>query len=564
MFNLSDKELDRLAREAATEYDPGDLTGPGSWDRLQLRLDTEIGYPRLNFFRSLGRMSFYYAPAILLLAGASYFLFRSTRSHPATHPPGSPATTRAEPSGSPPVIKITPIQPSSANVDRSIKNQNSTYRPTFTPSPVRSASGATKDPYAGQGSPSARSGLHQALTNASGQTALSGKATASGQTTAFGQPTASGKTRASEKTTAPEKIAASGKAVAAGNKAEAQNGSLSTQADAANSSNRGETNGTSGSPTNTIGSATNASGSGTPNPASGATHASNRNRPDNGGSLTGHITNSMTGTDQTSDKTSSAPAHLSHSMVDGIKPLGPQSPAIDDSALRTLSPPPGAKTAELVNPGKPPPHSLHIDRRLQLGLSVAPDFTSVNSLAGDKPGSIIGITVGYQFFSRWHLQTGFLLAHRNYAAAQEDYHVPYDYYRMNNMHDVYFVKGNLDLFEIPLNLRYDFSIAGNTSFFVSGGISSYLLRNENCDYYFDLFGRTVYEEFKYGHHQNSLFSTVNLSMGVETGLTNSLSLLIAPYIKMPTAGLGFGRMEMNSVGVEFGLKYSPILRRKRR
>jgi hypothetical protein len=34
-------------------------------------------------------------------------------------------------------------------------------------------------------------------------------------------------------------------------------------------------------------------------------------------------------------------------------------------------------------------------------------------------------------------------------------------------------------------------------------------------------------------------------------------------MKIPTTGLGFGRIEMNSVGVEFGLKYAPVLRRKR-
>ncbi len=206
---------------------------------------------------------------------------------------------------------------------------------------------------------------------------------------------------------------------------------------------------------------------------------------------------------------------------------------------------------------------MRVNRSLQLGFSLAPDFTSVNSLAGDKPGSSIGITADYQLLNRLHIHTGFLLSHKNYTAAEQDYHVPYNYYRMNNMHYVSFVKGTLNLWEIPLALRYDFSVTGNTIFFISGGASSYMLTHENCNYYFDLFGRTAREEFKYGAHNLSLFSTVDLSMGVETGLSNSLSFLVAPYMKLPTTGLGFGKVEMNSVGIDFALKYTPVLKRKR-
>jgi len=54
--------------------------------------------------------------------------------------------------------------------------------------------------------------------------------------------------------------------------------------------------------------------------------------------------------------------------------------------------------------------------------------------------------------------------------------------------------------------------------------------------------------------KNYLFSTVNLSMGVETGLSNSLSLLIAPYVKVPTRGMGFGQVQITSVGLQFCLK----------
>ena len=134
----------------------------------------------------------------------------------------------------------------------------------------------------------------------------------------------------------------------------------------------------------------------------------------------------------------------------------------------------------------------------------------------------------------------------------------------NNMKGVDFVKGTMNLLEIPLNLRYDFSVTGNTIFFASGGVSTYLSGKENCSYYYDFFGREVCRDFRYTNQHNGLFSSANLSLGVETGISNSVSVLVAPYMKLPISDIGFGRIRMNSVGINFALRYSPVISRKRK
>jgi len=234
---------------------------------------------------------------------------------------------------------------------------------------------------------------------------------------------------------------------------------------------------------------------------------------------------------------------------------------VDDSALKAAAATGVAGPIRLdkKNPG------LRISRPLQFGLSFSPDFASVHSLAGDRPGSSIGLTLDYQFTDRLYLSTGLLLTRKNYASSPQDYHVPDNYYRINNIHDVSLIKGSFYMLEIPLNLRYDFLLTGNTVFFLSGGASSYLMTSEHSQYYFNLFGRQTCQDFKgvEARNKNYLFSSVNLSMGVETGLSNSLSLLIAPYVKVPTAGMGFGQVQITSVGLNFALKYAPVLSRKR-
>jgi hypothetical protein len=194
---------------------------------------------------------------------------------------------------------------------------------------------------------------------------------------------------------------------------------------------------------------------------------------------------------------------------------------------------------------------------------VSPDFASVNALAGDKPGSSIGLTVDYQILDRWHLGTGLLFSRKNYTARGTDYKVPHDYYRSVGLKGVDFVKGAMNMLEIPINLRYDFSVTGNTVFFASGGVSTYLFGSERSKYYFDFFGREVCREFQYTNKQ-SILSSANLSFGVETGVSNDFSIMVAPYMKLPLSDLGFGRIRMSSVGINVGLRYSPVLSRKRK
>jgi hypothetical protein len=251
-----------------------------------------------------------------------------------------------------------------------------------------------------------------------------------------------------------------------------------------------------------------------------------------------------------------APSGPSRSFIQ--RPQFPRThPTISDSALRAYT------AATPTNPGKKSGPSLRISRPLTFGLQIAPDFSSVNALAGDKPGSTIGLTVDYQILDRWHLGTGLLFSRKNYTARATDFKTPPDYYRSVGLKGVDFIKGSLNMLEIPINLRYDFSVTGNTIFFASGGVSTYLFGSEHSKYYFDFFGREVCREFHYTNKQNIL-SSANLSLGVETGVSNDLSILVAPYMKLPLSDLGFGRIRMSSVGINVGLRYSPVLSRKRK
>jgi hypothetical protein len=256
-----------------------------------------------------------------------------------------------------------------------------------------------------------------------------------------------------------------------------------------------------------------------------------------------------------------APARqLSLSTVRG--PVPTKRPgSVSDSALRAF-------TVKAIPTPIRRKAGVYVNRSLQIGVLVAPDFSSVNSMAGDKPGSSIGLTADYQFAHRWYIGSGLLFSRKNYAAAPPNFHAPNGYYTYNNMTqngapDVDFIKGSFNMLEIPLNLRYDFSVTGNTLFFATAGLSSYLLTSESCNYYYHWFNQPRINSQHYGSQPNYLFSALNLSMGVEMGVSNALSVLVAPYVKVPVRNIGFGQVDLSSVGINFVLEFAPVLSRRR-
>ena len=248
---------------------------------------------------------------------------------------------------------------------------------------------------------------------------------------------------------------------------------------------------------------------------------------------------------------------LGRASLQGLRPTK-KAPHINDSALRafTLK----STAPQLIRKG-----GAHINRSLEFGVLAAPDFASVNSLAGDRPGSTIGLTVDYKFANHWYVGSGLLLDRKIFAARAQDFHAPPGFYQDNGMRgEVDLIKGSFEMLEIPLNLRYDFSVTGSTLFFVSGGLSSYLLASENNNYYYHTITSFRDQCMPISSPNKSyLFSALNLSMGVETGLSNSLSLLIAPYMKIPVRGVGIGQVQMSTVGINFSLKYAPVISRRR-
>ena len=548
MLNLSDKDLDRLSREAASEHDPGDIIGPRSWDKLEVRLDRHLGHVTPHVARGFYRLPFYYAPVVLMILGASYYLIRNHKAH------------KEASSGSPPLTLVKPA--GTGKPSTSFQNPTQTDKSTST---LALPPATDEQPTA----PAAGAGSHHDLASGGSPTSAAPAASAAPSASASGSSTA-GKSVAGSPTSSPPAASAAPGSPSTGNPAASSSGASGSVAGSpgthshnlphgASASSIGRTlarplpNGHDRPTTSSPGSSNISAGLSASSHAHGSTdHPDNTStaNPDKGSGLA-----SLSGT-----PTVSPARQLSLSTVRG--PVPTKRPgSVSDSALRAF-------TAKSIPTPIQRKGGLYINRSLQIGALIAPDFSSVNSMSGDKPGSTIGLTADYQFAHHWYIGSGLLFSRKNFAAAPPDFHPPPTYYAQNNMDqnsakNISFVKGSFTMLEIPLNLRYDFSVTGNTVFFATAGLSSYLMTSENCNYFYQFWGHAMTQSKNYPDQPNYLFSALNLSVGVEMGVSNTLSVLVAPYVKVPVRNIGFGQVDLSSVGINFALEFAPVLSRRR-
>jgi hypothetical protein len=215
------------------------------------------------------------------------------------------------------------------------------------------------------------------------------------------------------------------------------------------------------------------------------------------------------------------------------------------------------------NTGGPrPPHQrLDVNRSLTIGIGMGPDYTDGGGITDDLFSNNIGVSLGYYLTGRLSVNTGFYYTKKYYWADGKDFRTP-SFWPM--AFPVQYVNGTCDMMEIPVTLRYDFPVGIKTNFFVNGGLSSYLLRRESYTFYYHNISALYGKTFENNSHENYLFSVVNLSAGFERQLGSGFSFQVEPFVKLPTQGIGFGNIRMNSYGVLFSLRYAPILKKTRK
>jgi hypothetical protein len=198
---------------------------------------------------------------------------------------------------------------------------------------------------------------------------------------------------------------------------------------------------------------------------------------------------------------------------------------------------------------------------LFFSLSAGPDLTTVGIDNTGKIKPVLGAGLGYQVSKKFSIKTGFYSARKIYNADPEDYHPPYNFW-------VYYpnlknIDADCKVYEIPVGVDYTISQNNTQSWFVSAGLSTYLMKKETYDYYFKplysptyvTYTRTIDNENKH------YFSVLNLSGGYTRNINKNISLRAEPYTRIALEGVGYGKVKLNSGGVLFSAIIKPFARK---
>ncbi|MEO6668595.1 MAG: porin family protein, partial [Ferruginibacter sp.] len=184
------------------------------------------------------------------------------------------------------------------------------------------------------------------------------------------------------------------------------------------------------------------------------------------------------------------------------------------------------------------------------GLVLGPDFSTVKLQSVKRTGLSFGLIAGYSLNKKFSIETGFLYDKKMYSSKGK-------YFSTKNI-TVYpnsslgYVTGQCSMYEIPLNLRYSFREKQSASWFIVGGISSYLMNKEKYEYDIIYMGTSYPYSHDYKSHENQFAAVINLSVGYTRKIGRLGDLRIEPYLKFPVSKVGTGELPIQSGGIMIG------------
>lgn len=197
-----------------------------------------------------------------------------------------------------------------------------------------------------------------------------------------------------------------------------------------------------------------------------------------------------------------------------------------------------------------------------VSLSAGPDvsYTTGGQLGTTK--LIGGIGLGYTYKNRISVRTGFFSGRKVYAASPDAYNPPpifWNYYPYLEK-----VDADCKVYEIPVLASYHFGKPGKQHWFVSAGLSSLIMKQEDYHYTYKYTpnGATQYRDWTVKNENKHFFSVATIAGGYQKNIGKSITFTAEPYIKLPLGGVGYGKVKLNSTGILFSVSVKPFQQNK--
>jgi hypothetical protein len=196
-----------------------------------------------------------------------------------------------------------------------------------------------------------------------------------------------------------------------------------------------------------------------------------------------------------------------------------------------------------------------------VNVSAGPDISDVYHNSIGKVTLAYGAGLSYDISKKLNIRTGFYLSKKIYSVSGDDYKIPPG--SIGNYQYLESVEANCKVYEIPVKLAYSFGKIKNHSWFVSTGLSSYLMKKESYDYYYKTPSGQVYnKDWSISNKNKHFFSVLDISGGYQYSFNSQFSLIAEPYVNLPLTGIGAGKVKLNSGGILFTMQVKPFSKKK--
>ena len=191
---------------------------------------------------------------------------------------------------------------------------------------------------------------------------------------------------------------------------------------------------------------------------------------------------------------------------------------------------------------------------LTIGLMFSPDMSTAGGVSNfDDPGFKGGVLAEYSFSDRFSIRSGAILSNVRYKAGKNDYRAPENW---NNGISPEETSALCLILDIPVSVKANLIDMDRSTFYVTGGVSTYVMLNE--EYEFD-FGTNASPDFpdEWQGQTGDRFwaSNLSISLGYERNLSSRLTLRAEPHIYVPIREVGWGNVKLYSMGTSVSLNF---------
>lgn len=188
---------------------------------------------------------------------------------------------------------------------------------------------------------------------------------------------------------------------------------------------------------------------------------------------------------------------------------------------------------------------------IYFGLLAGTQLSQVKGQGFKNPGLNIGAIAGYRLNNKISVEGGLIYSKEKYYSDGKYFDPAKTGTVMATGMKIVSLQGESSVIEIPVKIKYDLLRKGQSGWFVSGGVSSSVLLNENNDYATLLFGSPQNMEATYHQKKGYFISAVNISTGYEFKAFNNSSIRVEPFVQIPIKGIGVGAMPVFNTGLNF-------------